>query len=165
MPFLLLGPLVLAAACGSDSTAPANVQGSYTAAVTNGQDTCGFPTWTQGTQQSGIPVTITQNGSNVTATVGGATGAALQVLLGQGANQFVGTIGGDSLSLILRGTRSYTSGSCGYTIKATLTGTASGDVLEGAIVYTRDTNSSPDCASLANCSARQDFNATRPPSG
>ncbi|HEX4476402.1 MAG TPA: hypothetical protein VH142_15050 [Polyangiaceae bacterium] len=159
---VVLLPLVASLGCGGDnSTAPSNVQGNFTVAVTNGTDSCGFATWTDGQSSSNIPVAVTQNGNSATATVTGLQGTFLDTVLG--SNVFTGAVEGAELVLALHGTRSFTQGACAYTIVATLKATADGDVLRGTIDYAPDTNSSADCASLATCGAHQDFNGTRPP--
>ena len=165
--------LVLAApwGCGgSDSTVDAT--GEYTVGVTNGQNGCGFQNWNQGDQSSGIPLSITEaevtdpetgnTATQVTATVGGVTGALVQAILG--SNVFTGGAHASRLSLTLFGTRSYTQGGCTYTVNADVNATLSGDVLGGTIDYQTSTNGSPDCGSLEGCTSEQAFNGTRPPS-
>lgn len=132
-------------------------------AVTNGENGCEFQNWNQGDQSSGIPLTITQDeDSQVTATVGGVTGALVQAILG--SNVFTGDVHASRLSLTLFGTRSYTQGDCAYTVNAEVKATLNGDVLGGTIDYHASTNGSPDCGALEGCTSEQDFNGTRPPS-
>jgi len=150
--------------CGSDATAPpADVHGNYALNETNGPSTCPLPNWTQGASTSGIPVTITQNGSSVTADVGGAGAIFLGLYCGNA--HLEGTASGSNVDLLLRGTRSLSSGSCAFTIDAHLVATVDNDALTGSITYAPNTNTSPDCAAIATCSARMNLNGTRPPSG
>lgn len=163
-PWRILFPLLgLAAACGGSDPPPTpDIHGTYTISTTNGQGAC-LPGWTPGQTASNISVDVTQSGGSVTATVTGVSSAVLIGLWGQGANVYQGTVSGSSLDLVAHGTRSYSSGSCAFTVDATLHATVSGDVMQGTIVYTPNTNSSPDCASVRTCSASQSFNGTRPP--
>ncbi len=158
LPFLIL---VALAACGS--TSPANVAGSYTIAVTNHDNGCNLGNWTVGNMSSGIPVTITQDGTAATATVTGVTGGYLDLALGD--HNFTGTVDGDFMSLTLFGTRSQTAGNCTYTYNAVLGATLTNDALEGAIDYESKTNGNPDCTSMGitGCKSEQAFNGTRPP--
>jgi hypothetical protein len=125
-----------------------------------------LPNWTQGTSVTDIHVAITQNGNGVTATVTDAIPAGvLRAAFGNGADTYTGTIDGNQLTLVSRGDKSFTSGSCAFTIVATLDATVSGDVIQGTIHYTPDTNGSPDCAAVNACSTTQSLNGTRPPTG
>lgn len=151
----------LLAACGSDE--PANVEGNYTVAVSNRDNGCNFANYTVGDTQSGIPVMITQEGANVTATVMGLTGAGLNLALG--SNVFSGTVDGDMLDLDLFGTRPQMQGTCTYTYNAKILGDVTRDTLTGRVNYSAATTtpSNPDCASIQGCLTFQEFNGTRPP--
>lgn len=138
------------------------MHGTFTVSTKNGQGTC-LPNWTPDQTATNISVDITQNGDQVTATVTGVAAVALNTAWGNGANVYQGTISGTELHLVARGTRSLSSGSCAFTVDATLNATVSGDVLTGDIVYTPNTNSSPDCATVSGCALHQTFNGTRPP--
>ncbi|MDF1563591.1 MAG: hypothetical protein P1V51_11140 [Deltaproteobacteria bacterium] len=153
---LLLLPLLALPACG-----PADVAGEYTISVTNRENECGWSNWTEGDQTTGVPVTVTQDGNDVTAVVGGLTRVLLDPVLG--GHTFSGEIHGDGLDLTLYGTRSQTQGNCTYTTNANLLAEADGDVLTGEILYTEATNGNPDCDAIAECVTRQVFNGTRPP--
>jgi hypothetical protein len=144
-------------ACGS----PANVAGNYSVNLTNKDNGCNFANWTVGQMTSGIAITVTQSGGDVTATVGGLGGAFLTAVLGSAS--FTGTADGNAIDLKLFGTRSATMSGCAYTVNAHLTGGIAGDLLEGSIEYTPATNGSPDCGVLATCTNAQAFNGTRPP--
>src|SRR5215831_1933245 len=98
--------------CGSD----VNVAGTYTVAVTNGENGCNLQNWNVGNSASGIPLMITQNGSALTATVNGLTGTYLNLVLGSSA--FTGTVSGNDINLRLVGTRTGNMASCAYTINA-----------------------------------------------
>ena len=152
--------LVVAGACSS--TPPANVAGQYTVAVTNRDNGCNLQNWTVGQSAANIQVAITQNGSTADATVQGAVGGYLDIILG--SHDFTGTIDGHHLSLTLFGTRTSNSGNCTWTYNANLEADLSGDVLTGTIDYSPKTNGNPDCTpTLTTCASRQDFNGTRPP--
>ena len=161
--FLAVPLLAGAGACGGGGdSAPADVHGGYTVSITNGPSTCPIQGWTPGTTSQGIPVSFTQNGANVTAAVGGAGGVYLGAITG--GTTFQGTVTGSSLGMSIKGSRPLSSGTCAFTIDAKLEATSSGDVIQGTVSYVPNTNTSPDCAAIAGCTARQDFNGTRPPS-
>jgi hypothetical protein len=153
--------LVLAVAACSSS--PANVAGSYSVAVTNKDNGCNLQNWTVGNSAQGIAVSITQNGTQAAATVQGATGAYLDVVLG--LHEFDGSVDGDHLSLTLHGTRSASSGNCTWTFDADLEADLTGDILQGTIDYKPVTNKNTDCTTtLETCASTQALNGTRPPS-
>jgi hypothetical protein len=145
--------------CGEDSPPPADVHGMYTLNVTNGPSTCQLQGWMDGAMTSGIPLTISQNGSSLTADVGGAGAVFLDLYCGN--SHFVGTVSGSNIDLALTGTRSLSSGSCAYTIDAHVVGTVQNDKLTGSITYTPNTNTSPDCAAVHTCSAKMNLDGTR----
>jgi hypothetical protein len=151
--------LVLVGGCGSSS--PANVAGDYSISGTYRANGCNVPGWTEGSTFTGVQVTLTQSGSKATATVMGAGGLGLDLLLGTHA--FSGNVDGNSMQLQAFGTRSTTSANCTYTYNADIDATLSGDALQGMIVYTAATNGDPSCSTLMSCSSTQDFNGTRPP--
>ncbi len=149
--------LVATGGCGD----PADVEGTYTMAVTNRDNGCNFANWTPGTSSAGITVAITQEGEDVAATIQGATGGFLALWLG--SNVYTGTIDGDELDLDLFGSRPQTSGNCAFTYNSAIHATADGDTMTGRIDYTAAGNGNPDCASIDGCVSYQDFNGTRPP--
>lgn len=145
------------AACGSDT----NVAGDYTIQLTNRTNGCQFGNWTEG-DNSAATVTITQTGSDVTATVNGVGGAALKVVFGADGNVFKGD---DSIDLKVFGTNSANKGNCTYTFNGEITADLNGDALTGQIHYRAADNGNPDCTSqmIHGCDTYQDFNGTRPP--
>jgi len=151
----------LAAGCGGGD--PADVAGDYTIALTNRENGCAFANWTVDSTASNIPVVVTQgeDRSQATAVVNGAAGLYLDVLLG--SRTYTGDVDGSHLDLILYGTNSATQGNCTYTVNSEIDAVLRGDVLEGDILYHASTNGSPDCGALENCTSRQEFNGTRPP--
>jgi hypothetical protein len=155
---LILGSLVL---CGCGSTEPADVAGSLSIAITNADNGCAFQDRDEGATAQNIPLTVTQDGENATATVGGAAAVSLNLVLG--SNVFQGTVEGNRLHLEIFGTRSATEGNCTFTLNSTVEATLRGDVLTGTIDSTKATNGNPDCASSEGCVTRQNFNGTRPP--
>ena len=159
-PALCIVMLFVFLACGEDE--PADVHGTYTCNTTNGPSTCPLENWMQGFTASGIPFTVTQDGSNVSADVGGAGAIFLNLYCGNA--HFEGTVSGSDLDLSLDGTRSLSSGSCAFTLDAHLSATVNNDTLSGSVTYSPNTNSSPDCAAVNACSARMNINGTRPPS-
>jgi hypothetical protein len=148
---------VAATACGS----PADVAGAYSISITNKENGCGFANWTVGATSVGIPATVTQQGENASAEIGGGAGVVLDLLLG--SRSYVGSVDGDDVSLRIQGTRGQTKGNCAYTWNSNLSATLNGDVLTGSIEYTTATNGNSDCATIAGCVSSQAFNGTRPP--
>lgn len=144
-------------ACGSD----ANVEGNYTMAVTNGENGCTITNWTVGQQNTGIPVTIRQEGTEVSAEVMGAAGIGLGLLLG--TNLFTGGVDGDDIDLKIIGSSQFRTGMCAYTFNADLRGSLDGDALSGDILYRAQTNDHADCAAIQGCVSVQKYNGTRPP--
>ena len=136
---------LVAAACGGD----ANVEGNYTMAVTNGENGCTIANWTVGQQSTNIPVTVRQEGGDVSAEVGGVAGIGLGLLLSQ--NLFTGSVDGDDIDLKIIGSTSFKSGECSYTYTADLRGTLEGDALSGDILYRAERNGHPDCAAIEGC--------------
>ncbi len=139
----------------------ADVAGDFTVNLTNRENGCAFTDWEVGSTSTGITVTITQDGDQVTAVVGGLTATFMDLWLG--SHIYHGTVSGSSLDLILYGTNSRSQGNCTYTVNSTITAAIDGDVLTGDIRYSAATNNNPDCGALTGCTSRQDFNGTRPP--
>lgn len=155
--------LVLLPGCGSDSfnTPPADFSGTYSVAVTNGANGCNFQNWTVGENAANTPVTITQDGSNVTADVGGVPAIYYGLILG--GHVFQGTVSGHSMSMSIHGTPSFKQGNCTYTVIATLTGKLDGNSISGNIDYSAATNGGADCGALDKCASTQSFAGSRPP--
>jgi hypothetical protein len=155
-----LAAVLLLAACGDDD-APADVEGDYTIAITNGDNPCGFQSWDEDATAMNIPLMITQEGGELTATVEGVAGSVITVLLGSA--DYEGYVEGEAFVLTNFGTRSFSGGDCAFTIKSTVRGRIDGDVITGAIEYSPVTNESPACEQLDRCVSEQLFNGTRPP--
>lgn len=145
------------AACGTDN---ADVVGDYAITTTNRDNGCNLGNWNAGAS-SAATVTLTQNKSDVTATVTGLGAVYLEVALG--GHIYAGSVSGNSIDLTLFGSRSNTMGNCTFTFNSEIHATINGDVLVGEIDYLSATNGNPDCATITNCRSLQDFNGTRPP--
>jgi hypothetical protein len=154
------GLVVLAVVAGCSSN-PVDISGNYTVALTSRDNGCNYPGWTVGGMSTGIPVVITQDGGNATATIGGTA----QVLLDSfvGGHTFTGAVDSDSFDLVQHGTQSHTMGNCTYTVTADIVGTLTGDAIAGSVKYTDATNGGTDCATLAGCMSVQDYSGSRPP--
>lgn len=140
---------------------PADFAGSFTLALTNGENGCAFASWTVGATASAVPFTITQDDADLTGSVGGLAGPFLDLVLG--GHVFGGQGSGSHATMTLYGTRSATEGSCGWTVNATVELDIDGDVVSGSIDYAAATNGSPDCGARSGCVSTQEFNGTRPP--
>jgi len=154
---LLLGLSVLGCGGGSD----ADVAGNYTIALTNRDNGCMLANWTEGESTTGVAVTITQDGSNVTASVEAGAGFVLDVALG--GHVYTGSVDGNRVFLELFGSRNQQMGNCAFTYNSDIDASLSTDTLMGKIEYRAATNNNPDCAALENCVSFQEFNGTRPP--
>jgi hypothetical protein len=154
---LLVG-LGVVAACGGE---PADVSGEYSLAVTNRDNGCEFDDWQEGDTAQNIPLTVDQDGRDVTARLGGLAGLFVEAVLG--SRTFEGVVSGDRVTLELYGSRSLSEGNCTFTINATVTGTLIGNALSGFIDYTPAHNGNPDCSSIDRCVTTQEFSGSRPP--
>jgi hypothetical protein len=155
--WLVVG-LAIVAACGGD---PVDVAGEYSMAVTNRGNGCEFDDWDEGDTAQNIPLTVSQDGRDVTAQIGGLVGFFVEAALG--SRTFEGVVSGDRVSMELYGTRSLSEGNCTYTINATVTGTLIGNALSGFIDYSPAHNGNPDCSSIDGCVSTQEFSGSRPP--
>lgn len=141
--------------------APADVSGSYTASLTNGDNGCGLSAWTPGSSTTNVPFTIAQTGDAVSGTVGGFSAAVFD--LGFGSHVFTGTVAGTHVVMLLNGRNAQSQNGCAYTWDAQIAGDLSGNALQGTITYTANTNSSPACSTLSTCRSVQTFSGSRPP--
>jgi hypothetical protein len=154
----LLGAL----GCGGGDGDTVDASGEYTLAVTNGDNDCGFDGWNEGESTSGVPFNVVQDDDDhITATIQGLAGAWVALVLG--SNEFEGEAAGSRLDLTLFGTNSFNDAGCTYTVNGNVLATLNDDALEGTISYEPQTNGSPDCDQLNDCSTVQMFNGTRPP--
>jgi hypothetical protein len=151
---------ILLVACGG-SDSPVDAQGQYAISLTSRTNDCGFDNWTEGESSTGIPLTITQDGAEADAEVGGLAAAFLDLALGE--HIFSGTVSGRHLDLEIFGSRQLTRAGCPHVVNATLEASLEGDVLQGEIHYTVNGNGSPECEALDGCDSYQEFNGTRPP--
>jgi hypothetical protein len=149
----------LAAACGGT---PADVAGTYSINVTDEDNGCGFQNWTVGQVSMNIPMTVTQQQgqAQAQATITGLVGTYLTAVFG--TNVFDGDVSGNDVTLVMHSTKSFTSNNCSYFVTATAHATLVNDSLSGTIVYTTQTNNSPDCATINNCHSQQAFDGSRP---
>jgi hypothetical protein len=154
-----LALLAWLAACGSNS--PVDVSGMYSVQLTDGSNGCMFQGFTTGSMAMDIPVTVTQNGTAVTAMVGGLGAVALNAVVG--SPTFVGTLDGDALALAITGTQSMGSGGCAYTIDATFDATFDNNAISGTVSYTSATNNNSACGAINGCVTTQDIAGSRPP--
>jgi hypothetical protein len=149
---LLLG----AAACTAGDAVAA---GDFTLTVINRDNTCNFASWNPG-DAAAATATITQNRSDVTASVTGLGALVLEASVGR--HVFTGQIDGGTLTLTLIGTRRATMGSCTFTYNGEIDARIRGDILTGQIHYRAATDGSADCAAISTCLSTQDFTGARP---
>jgi hypothetical protein len=161
-----LAAVVAVASCGGSSfqgsPATSDIGGDYTATLTNGNNGCQFSNWTTGSSTQDVHLNVQQTGATATATVTGVAGLVFDVILG-GMPTFQGTVSANTFDLVAVGTNSSNDGQCSYTIKATLTGTLSGDAIQGQLSYSESTNGSPDCGFHATCTSVQSYAGARAP--
>jgi hypothetical protein len=155
--------MTLTAGCGDDDapSPPHDMTGSYSVAVTNGANGCGFPNWRENESSQNVPFNVSQSGANATGIVEGLTGVFVALWLG--TRSYSGTISGSSVTMTAFGTNSHREGECSYTINSTIDGSLLGDALQGTITYTAKTNGSPACGTREGCRTTQSFSGSRPP--
>ena len=152
-----LALLFAAVACSSNNSGPpANVAGTWTLSVTDGNNGCSIPNFTTGATTTGVTVQITQNGSNLSAAAQGASGLSLAFDTG---NTLSGTITGDQATLSATG--NHTQGNCAYTTTATASITFDGSQMQGSISYSDQGNNSTDCGVLQQCTSTQTFTGSK----
>jgi hypothetical protein len=159
---LLLSTIVaMAAGCSSP---PANVAGSYSVSLTNGNNGCMFSTldgspWV-GQMTTGVALEITQSGTAITATVGGVAAGYFDAIFG--GHVFLGNVSGTHMDLVIHGTR---MDACGATLDAHATVDLVGDALvNGTITYSYAHVTATCPAYEATCTSDAAFNGSRPPS-
>jgi hypothetical protein len=147
-----------AAACsGSNDNGPtAQVAGDYALTVTDNQNGCNVENFTTGATQTGITLSIAQNGSSLNATGTGSTGLMLAFATG---DTLSGWIDGQEASL--SSTVGHTQGGCAYSTTATLNITFSGNQFQGTVLYTDSGNGSPDCNVMQQCTSTQKVTGSR----
>lgn len=160
--FTVPGALLLLPGCGDgEEEFTVNVAGDYTIALTNRSSDCTtLQNWVEGESSSGIPLTVTQNGSELNGTVGEGAGLLLAIWLGSA--EFEGTAKGATLTMTNYGTNSTKQGNCSFTYNAVVRGTLKDNSISGTITYSPATNENPDCENI-ECSAVQEFSGSRPP--
>lgn len=141
------------------TTSDAVAAGDFTLTVINRDNTCNFASWNPG-DAAAATATITQNRSDVTASVTGLGALLLEASVG--GHVFTGQIDGGTLTLTLIGTRSATMGSCTFTYNGEIDARIRGDILTGQIHYRSATDRSPDCAAITDCLSTQDVTGARP---
>lgn len=161
---LMVGVSLLGA-CSAETFTPAivNAAGSYSIALTYGINDCQLGSWTQGATSSGLPFDITQNGTSIVGTLGGAVGIITVVWLGSA--QFSGTVTGNDLVLTNLSNTPAKDGPCEYNVQAKVEGKLNGDVVTGTITYSDiPANGTASACTFRNtCTSVQKFNGTRPP--
>lgn len=162
MSLARIASCVLLVATAGCSAAPANVAGNYSVSLANDTNGCMFMNW-DGVTTPGVPLDITQSGTSVTGSVGGAGGAYLDVLFG--SHVFLGNVSGNHIDMVLHGTNATTVGTCRLMLDAHASVDLNGDALaNGTITYTYVTNADSTCPIYTQtCSSVQLFNGTRPP--
>jgi hypothetical protein len=156
--------LLMVLACAGCSTTPANVAGMYSVSLANDANGCMFQNW-DGMTSTNVPLELTQNGTAVTATVGGAAGGVFDFLFG--SHVLVGSVGGSHVDVVIHGTnQTMAAGTmCVLSLDAHASVDLVGDTLQGGtITYTYVTNHDSTCPIYTQtCSSVQLFNGTRPP--
>jgi len=154
--------LVWIALAGAAACSDANVAGNYTAAITNRADGCSIG-WAVGESSTGIELTVTQSGSDVTLMVNPLSlpGVFLGGLLG--TNSFQGEVDGDDVSLSVKGMKDNNISTCTFKFNADIDAVQDGDTMTGRVEYRAATNGDDACGSRTGCLSVQEFNATRAP--
>ena len=150
--------------CGGGNkfeSAPADVDGEYSVALTNRENGCEFQDWEVGGQTTAVPLTIEQKDEEVTGQVTSFAGLVLWALTGNAT--FRGTAGPSSVTMEIQGNVRHREGACEFWVDATLEAEVSGETLSGTITYEKRPLPGADCSLSPGCSSIQAFNATRPP--
>ena len=155
-----LASLALVSLASSCTSAPADVSGVWSVNLTNGANGCMVSGWTAGETAAGVPMTITQSGSTVTAEVGGPAAVLLNVALG--TSRLTGVVNGSTVDLHADG-RPGAEGACAFTSQLDITLRVTGDTLTGTTSWSYNANVSPDCGYRATCDSVQALNGARPP--
>jgi hypothetical protein len=153
-----LACILVVAACGGGSDA--NVAGNYTMAITNRDNGCNFSGYNVGDQNQ-VQVMITQNDSNLSATVTGGGGFLLALVVG--SNVYTGSVDGNDVDVKIVGTRAFNDGNCAFTYDSEIKSTAHDNSMDGRIEYRAVTNNNSDCATHTGCLTFQEFAGSRPP--
>ncbi len=90
----------------------ADVSGTYTVTLTNGENGCAFSSWQPGATAT-ISLVITQTGNALAVTVSDLGGVSLSLLTGSGA--YAGIVHGNDFSLEVYGTVVGTQMGCPFT--------------------------------------------------
>jgi hypothetical protein len=159
---LVLALTLTLSACSSDDDDPANAAGSYTLALTYGQNGCSFQDWQEGDTVQNVPLVIEQDGEAITGRIEGFPGIALGLI--HGTNEYVGSIDGDRIVMRIEGTVPQAAGNCTFTWNNEVTATVDGDFLTGKSVFTPAKSDNSDCSAI-ECTSEMSFNGTRPPPG
>lgn len=147
----------VAACSGNDGgEPPAQVAGSYTLTITDGQNGCNVQNFTTNASQTGITVDVTQDGSGVSATLTNSVGLVLMFSAG---DTLAGSIEGSEASLTSSSSRA--QGNCAYSATATANMRFSGNQVQGTILYSSSGNGSSDCGVLQQCTSTQTFTGSR----
>ena len=149
--------LIALASC----TSPVDAAGNYTMNITFRDNGCNIAGWTAGNTATNVHAVFTQSGDGLTADFMDVSAFYLDTVTGE--HVFSGKVSGDSLDLMLHGTRSHTTGNCAYFYDARLRAHLDGDVITGTVDYIGAGNGSTDCAGITGCISVQDMNGTRPP--
>lgn len=136
---------------------PADVAGYYTLVVKSGVNGCAFAGWVDGNVDI-VNVDIQQNTTSLNATVSGAAGIGIFLLLG--TNNITGTVTGPNITLKGYGNISSMIDTCNYTVDAVVEAKVSGDSIAGSISYARNLGTNPLCAKYA-CVSVQAFTGYR----
>ena len=146
---------------GEGELPPVDVAGVYSLTIVNRENGCRFTDWRVDAVANDVPLTLTQDGTDVVGVVGGLIGGYLQLAVG--SNQLIGEVHGDDLLLSLVSERQQTEGACVFVPKGTVYGTLNHDTLEGRIEYSYVIITDSGCGDRAECVSIQAFNGTRPP--
>jgi hypothetical protein len=149
---------LLVAGCGND---PVDAEGNYTLSVTNRDNGCNFNNWNVGESFTNIHASFIQSGDGITADFMDYVRVVYDAVLG--THTMGGAVDGDEIDMSAHGTKTYTIGTCTYTIDAHFKATLTGDTLTGRIDYIGVGNGATDCNGINGCVSFQDVNGTRPP--
>lgn len=152
-------------ACGGPAVPDAAVAsplGKFDLVLTYQENVCELPGW--GGAATGFALEIKEKGqTNLEAKPQGSAAGLFMSWLGD--DSFEGPTQGARLQLVLTGKKFTQQRGCSYTFDVTLDATvsadATGDRLEGSLLYRARTNGSLACGTLNSCTSRQAVRGSR----
>ncbi len=134
------------------------VEGEYLLTLRTGKNECGLTPWDDASTLN-VPVSVSQNGTEIRATLRDLVGLPTVLLLG--SNEYRGTLDGNRLTLRIDGSVVGTQAACTFVYDGVIDGRYVEGGLSGDVRYVRAFRGG-DCTGLA-CESQQFFDGVRAP--